>query len=244
MIALEPWSWVLAGVAAVIIGISKTGIGGLGMLAVVIFAQILPAKQATGIVLPLLCFGDIVGATVYWKHASWHHVWRLLPWTAAGVVLGYFALDLIDDRQARLLIGIIVLGLVTMHVIRRRISGHETEHGAWFAPTIGVLAGFTTLVANAAGPLMAVYMLAMRLPKLGYVGTGAVFFLLMNLFKVPFMVHLGLVNSASFSLNLALAPLVFAGAWLGRSLVARIDQRAFENLALVLSALAGVKLLF
>ena len=243
MIALEPWSWVLAAVAAVIIGVSKTGIGGLGMLAVVIFAQIMPAKQATGIVLPLLCFGDIVGATLYRKHASWHHVWRLLPWTAAGVVLGYFALDLIDDRQARLLIGVIVLGLVAMHLIRRRFSGHEAEHGAWFAPTIGVLAGFTTLVANAAGPLMAVYLLAMRMPKLDYVGTGAVFFLLLNLFKVPFMLHLGLINGSSFSLNLALAPLVFAGAWLGRNLVTRIDQQAFENLALALSVLAGVKLL-
>jgi uncharacterized membrane protein YfcA len=131
-----------------------------------------------------------------------------------------------------------------MHLIRRRVAGREAEHGAWFAPTIGVLAGFTTLVANAAGPLMAVYMLAMGLPKLNYVGTGAVFFLLLNLFKVPFMMHLGLINAASFSLNLALLPLVLTGAWFGRRLVARIDQRAFENLALILSLVAGVKLLF
>lgn len=241
---LEAWQWVLAGLAALIVGVSKAGIGGLGMLAVVLFAQIMPAKQATGMVLPLLCFGDIVGATVYRKHASWHHLWRLFPWTAAGVVIGYFALDVIDDRQARMLIGGIVLALVVMHLVRRRVSGHETEHGAWFAPTIGVLAGFTTLVANAAGPLMAVYMLAMRLPKLNYVGTGAVFFLLLNFFKVPFMLHLGLINASSFSLNLTLAPLVFAGAWLGRNLVARIDQRSFENLALALSLVAGVKLLF
>ena len=240
---LDAWQWVLAGLAALVVGVSKAGIGGLGMLAVVLFAQIMPAKQATGMVLPLLCFGDIVGATVYRKHASWHHLWRLFPWTAAGVVIGYFALDVIDDRQARMLIGGIVLALVGMHLVRRQVSGHEAEHGAWFAPTIGVLAGFTTLVANAAGPLMAVYLLAMRLPKLDYVGTGAVFFLLLNLFKVPFMLHLGLINTSSFSLNLALAPLVFAGAWLGRNLVARIDQRAFENLALALSLVAGVKLL-
>lgn len=244
MISLDAWSWVMAGAAALIIGISKTGIGGLGMLAVVLFAQILPAKQATGIVLPLLCFGDVMGVAIYRKHASWHHVWRLLPWTAVGVVAGYFALGRIDDRQARVLIGVIVLGLVAMHFIRRRVSGHETEHGSWFAPTIGVFAGFTTLVANAAGPLMAVYMLAMRLPKLDYVGTGAVFFMLINLFKVPFMVHLGLITPASFALNLALAPAVLVGAWLGRMLVARIDQRAFENLALGLSLAAGVKLLF
>ena len=244
MTEFDTWQWVLAGLAALIVGVSKAGIGGLGMLAVVIFAQIMPARQATGLVLPLLCLGDIVGATVYRKHADWRHLWRLFPWTAAGVVIGYFALGVIDDRQARLLIGGIVLGLVGMQVARRRLGGHETEHGAWFAPTIGVLAGFTTLVANAAGPLMAVYMLAMRLPKMDFVGTGAVFFLLLNFFKVPFMVHLGLINASSFSLNLMLAPLVFAGTWAGRKLVVKIDQRAFENLALTLSLVAGLKLLF
>ncbi|MSU48159.1 MAG: sulfite exporter TauE/SafE family protein [Opitutus sp.] len=244
MNAFQPWEWVLAAVAALVVGISKAGIGGLGMLAVVIFAQLMPAKQATGMVLPLLCFGDIVAAVSYRQHAKWKHIWRLFPWTAAGVILGYFALDIVNERQARLLIAGIVLSLVGMHLIRRRFSGHEAEHGSWFAPTIGVLAGFTTLVANAAGPLMAVYMLAMRLPKMDFVGTGAVFFLLLNLFKVPFMVHLGLINQASFSLNLLLAPIVLAGAWFGRKLVMKIDQRGFENIALALSLLVGLKLLF
>ena len=243
MTSFHAWEWLLAIVAAVIVGFSKAGIGGLGMLAVVIFAQLMPAKQATGMVLPLLCFGDVVATAVYRQHAKWRHIFRLFPWTAAGVLIGYFALDRIDERQARLLVGCIVLSLVAMHFVRRRLAGHETEHGAWFAPTIGVLAGFTTLVANAAGPLMVVYMLAMRLPKLDFVGTGAVFFLILNLFKVPFMVHLGLITAESFRLNLVLAPLVVAGAWFGRKLVMRIDQRAFENIALVLGAVAGAKLL-
>ena len=236
--------WVLAAVAAAIVGISKSGIGGLGMLSVLIFAQIMPAKQATGMVLPLLCFGDAVGAAYYWKHAKWVHLRRLFPWTAAGVLAGYVALERIDERQASLLIGTIVLGLVAMHLVRRRYAGHETEHGAWFAPTIGVLAGFTTLVANAAGPLMVIYMLALRLPKLDWVGTGAVFFLILNLFKVPFMVDLGLITPASFALNLWLAPLVLAGAWFGRRLVLKIDQRSFENVALGLSVAAGLRMLF
>jgi uncharacterized protein len=244
MISFQPWEWGLALLAALVVGISKAGIGGLGMLSVVIFAQLMPAKQATGMVLPLLCFGDIIGAAIYWRHAKWHHIVRLFPWTAAGVLLGYFALDLVNERQARLMIGGIILSLVVMHFVRRRVRGHEAEHGSWFAPTIGVLAGFTTLVANAAGPLMAVYMLAMRLPKMDFVGTGAVFFLLLNLFKVPFMVHLGLINTESFSINLLLAPVVIAGAWFGRKLVMRIDQRAFENIALALSVIAGLKLLF
>src|SRR6187431_3824998 len=104
MMQFDTWQWALAMVAALIVGISKSGIGGLGMLSVVIFAQIMPAKQATGLVLPLLCFGDIVGATVYRKHANWHHIRRLFPWTAAGVLIGYFALDRVNERQARLLI--------------------------------------------------------------------------------------------------------------------------------------------
>lgn len=236
--------WVLAVIAGLLVGISKSGIGGLGMLAVVVFAQILPAKQATGMVLPLLCFGDILAVLAYRQHAQWKHLWRLFPWTAAGVLIGYFALGRIGEREARVLIAVIVLSLVGLHLLRRRKSGHEAEHGAWFPPTIGVLAGFTTLVANAAGPLMAIYLLAMRLPKMHFVGTSSVFFLLLNLFKVPFMVNLGLINSESFAINLWLIPAVVVGTWLGRKLLASIDQRAFENIALALSVVAGLKLLF
>ncbi len=242
--SFEPWQWTIAVIAALFVGLSKTGIGGLGMLAVVLFAQVLPAKAATGMVLPLLCFGDIAAVASYRRHATWSHLWKLFPWTAAGVIAGYFALGRIDEQQTRLLIGSIVLALVGLHLLRRRKSGAETEHGAWFAPTIGVLAGFTTLVANAAGPLMVIYLLAMRLPKLEFMGTGAVFFMLLNWFKVPFMVNLGLINAASLTVNLLLAPAVFLGAWGGRKILHRIDQRWFENLALVLSALAALELMF
>lgn len=248
----EPWQWVLAVIGALLVGVSKTGIAGLGMLFVVIFAQILPAKQATGIVLPLLICGDVIAVASYRQHTRWQYLWRLFPWTAGGVFLGYFALGRIDDRQARLLIGMIVLGLLLLHFVRRYRRGapvaaetaSAATHPVWFAPLIGVLAGFTTLVANAAGPLMVIYLLAMQLPKLEFVGTGAVFFLLLNSFKVPFMVDLGLINRESFLINLWLAPAVVAGAWLGRHLLQRINQRWFENLALFLSAAAGVRLLW
>jgi uncharacterized membrane protein YfcA len=248
----EAWQWALAITGALLVGVSKTGVAGLGLLSVVLFAQILPAKQATGIVLPLLICGDVIAVASYRRHTQWQYLWRLFPWTAASVFLGYFALGRIDDRQARLLIGGIVLGLLLLHLIQRtRRTASASGEGAasgpravWLAPAIGVLAGFTTLVANAAGPLMVIYLLAMRLPKMEFVGTGAVFFLLLNSFKVPFMVNLGLINRDSFGLNLWLAPVVLAGAWLGRYALQRINQRAFENLALLLSAAAGVRLLW
>jgi Predicted permeases len=244
-------AWIFAALAAVIVGLSKTGVPGLGMLSVAIFANLLPTKQASGFVLPLLIFGDLVAVFSYRKHTDWSHLRRLFLWTGAGVVLGALAMRVINNREAQLLVGSMIVTLVGLHVWRKRqtkIGGAAqpdavAEHGAWFAPTIGILTGFTTLVANAAGPLMAIYLLAMRLPKMAYVGTAAMFFLLLNLFKVPFMVGLGLITVDSFAFNLALAPAVLAGAFLGRWLLPRVSQHWFERLALALSAAAGIKLL-
>ncbi|RFC41810.1 MAG: hypothetical protein DUW69_002533 [Verrucomicrobia bacterium] len=243
---LEPWQWVLAVVAALVIGLAKTGISGMGLLAVVIFANLMPARQASGFVLPMLVFADVVAVVSYRRHAQWSYLWKLFPWTALGVVAGYFALGRIDDRQAKVLIGIIVLTLLAVHLVRRSrpVAEERAEFGWWYAPVIGILAGFTTLVANAAGPLMIIYLLSMRLPKMEFMGTGAYYFLLMNLFKVPFMMNLGLIDAHSFKGNLLLLPAVIVGALAGRVILKKLDQKLFENLALGLSAVAGVKLLF
>jgi uncharacterized membrane protein YfcA len=205
----------------------------------------MPAKRSTGVVLPLLIVGDIVAFFSYRRHAQWRHLWRLFPWTAAGVVLGFLALRRMDDRQVAVAIGLIVLALAVLHLARRGRPGLEKEErAAWFAPLIGVMAGFATIISNAAGPLMVIYLLAMRLPKMEYMGTGAVFFLLLNLFKLPFMINLGLITPDTLLLNLALAPAVLAGTWLGKWLLGRINQRLFENIALALTLGAGVRMLF
>jgi uncharacterized membrane protein YfcA len=232
------------------VGVSKTGVAGLGILFVAAFALVFPStKQATGIVLPLLILGDVVAVLSYRKHMHWSHLWRLFPWTAAGVVIGFFALGRFSDHAARLWIGAIILTMTTLsYWLRwRRSAGAGLDDGVlqhWgVAALVGVMAGFTTLIANAAGPLMAIYLVAMRLPKLEYVGTAAVFFCLLNLFKVPFMVDLGLVTASSLTFNLVLAPLVLIGAFAGRWLLTRINQRVFEELALGLSVIAGLLLL-
>lgn len=243
---LDAWQWALVATGAFFVGVSKTGISGLGMLFVAIFAHVLPTKEASGFVLPLLIFGDLVAVASYRRHTQWRHVARLFPGTAIGVVAGYFAMDRISNEQARLMIGVIITAMVAIHVWRRWRGGDvdPAKLGHGFALVMGVSAGFTTLVANAAGPLMALYLLAMRLPKMEFVGTAAMFFLLLNVFKVPFMVDLGLINTGSFSINLLLAPVVVLGALTGRWLLGRINQKLFENLALGMSALAGVRLLF
>lgn len=246
---LEPWQWVIAAVAAALVGVSKTGIAGLGVLCVAVFALVIPStKQSTGIVLPLLIFGDVLAVLAYRRHAQWQYLWRLFPWAGVGVVAGYFAFSRVNDEQAKVMIGAIICGMVALHIWRRRQAQKNPDapvnHAWWFAAALGVVVGFATLVANAAGPLMVIYLLAMRLPKMEYVGTGAVFFMLLNWFKVPFMIDLGLITGVSLWFNAVLAPAVLAGALLGRWILPRINQKLFEMLALGLSAAAGLKLLF
>jgi uncharacterized membrane protein YfcA len=244
----EPLQWVCAVLGALMVGLSKAGITGLSILSIALFVHVFPSsKQASGLVLPLLIFGDIVAVLSYRAHTQWRYVWKLLPWTAAGVVLGYFALGHISDKAARIMIGVIIVFLCVLGFGRRYlpIEMQETAGARHWAlgAAIGVTAGFITLVANAAAPLMAIYLVAMRLPKMQFVGTAAVFFMVLNLFKVPFMVELGLVTVQSFEFNLMLAPAVLLGAFVGRWLLIRINQRLFENMVLALSAVAGVLLI-
>jgi uncharacterized membrane protein YfcA len=212
-----------------------------------LFNHVFPSsKQASGLVLPLLIFGDFVAVFSYRKHTQWHYLWRLFPWTAAGVVLGYFTLGRISDHTARILIGWIIVSLAALSFWRRFAAPNEEKAASFHwsvGAVIGMTAGFITLIANAAGPLMAIYLVAMRLPKMEYVGTAAVFFMLLNLFKVPFMVDLGLITTQSFSFNLMLAPAVLLGALAGRWLLKHVNQKLFEQLVLLLSALGGILLI-
>ena len=244
----DPLLWICAVLGALMIGVSKAGITGLSILSVALFAHVFPSsKQASGLILPLLIFGDLVAVLSYRTHTQWRYLWKLMPWTAGGVVLGYLALGHISDRTARVMIGVIIVCLCALGYWRRYFGARSEESERWhwaLAAALGVTAGFITLVANAAGPLMALYLVAMRLPKMQFVGTAAVFFMALNLFKVPFMVDLGLITAQSFEFNLMLAPAVLLGAFAGRWALIRINQQLFENLVLALSAIAGVLLIF
>jgi uncharacterized membrane protein YfcA len=241
----EPWQWVVLALGAAIAGFSKTGIPGTSILFIAIFPNLIPARQATGVVLPLLIFADVFAYIVYRKHLEWRRVGRLLPWALTGVFAGWLALGRVNDAQTARAVGLIIALMLALHVWRRRGMADEAVAHApvWLGPVMGLLAGFTTMVANAAGPVMALYLLAMRLTKLEFLGTSAAFFLVINWVKVPFVAQLGLLTPASLQLNLYLLPAVAAGALLGRPVVARVNQQVFENVVLALTALGAVKLL-
>lgn len=251
MLQVNSWQWALLAVGAFVVGLSKTGIAGLGVLTVALFANALPARASTGALLPLMICADVFGVGFYRKHANWSHLWRLFPWVVVGVVAGYLAMDRISNEQVRRLIGGILLAMVALHLWRHRqvTAGADqlavrVPHARWFTALMGILAGFTTMVANAAGPVMILYLLAAGMPKLEFIGTGAWFFLIVNVFKVPFSFQLGLINVDSLVLDAALLVPMVPGALLGPVIVRHLPQRAFEQVALALTGIAALRLMW
>jgi uncharacterized membrane protein YfcA len=243
---LDLFGWVVVAVCAVMVGTTKTGMPGLGILIVPLMALVLPTRQSTGILLGILILADLFAITYHRRNARWGHVLRLLPVAFAGIVAGYFGLKFVNDQQLKPVIGGIVLIMLGVNYWRTRIKGENAPVPTqwWFAAALGFMAGVTTMMANAAGPVMIIYLLAMRLPKVEFVGTGAWFFFVVNWLKVPFSANLDLMTAESVKLNLMMLPFIAIGAVSGIFLLKRIPQKAFNAIVQVLAAAAAIKLLF
>ena len=242
--------WTAAACGALLIGLSKAGFAGLGVFAIAIFAILFPQGfTSSGIVLPMLICADVVAVAVYRRHAVWGHVGKLMPWVVAGIVVGCGLMWQLQGHTtaARRSIAVTVLVMVALHCWRKwrgESADATVPHTWWFAALTGLFAGVTTMMANAAGPVLVLYMLAVGLPKIEFLGTGAWFFLIVNLLKVPFSSGLDLITPGTLQLNLTLAPVVIAGVFLGRAMMERVNQRLFEALVLALTVVAGLRLLW
>jgi uncharacterized membrane protein YfcA len=251
------WGLAALAAAAALVGFSKTAVSGANTVSLAVFAAVLPARASTGVLLPILIAGDLLAVRTYRGHAHWPTLWRLFPAVAVGVVTGTGFLFWAGDGAVRTSIGAILLLMAGVTLWRRRGApardekgegDEEGENGAGRAGRIkarsyGVLGGFTTMVANAGGPVMSLYLLSAGFRKLGFLGTSAWFFLIVNTVKVPFSVGLGLIDGKSLLLDAVLVAFVVPGAVIGRYCVDRIDQRLFERLVIGATVLGGVQLL-
>lgn len=243
----ELWRWALFAVAALIIGLSKSGVPGLGILNVAIFQILLDAKVAVGFGLPLLVMGDLCSLLIYRRHAQWKQILRLLPWAILGVIGGWLALKTLDGQSARLAISLVLAAMLALHVVRQKwpmLVSEALPHSYGTAACIGVVAALVSTLANAAGPIMILYLLSMRLPKMAFMGTSVYFFTFLNLFKVPFLHEQGLVNWGSLEANLKLLPFVVGGSLLGYFFAKKISQAWFERTAFWLTVTAVAYMLW
>ena len=245
---LPAYAWALLALAAVIVGFSKTALPGINTVSIAIFAALMPARESTGALLILLIVGDIFAVWSYRKHASWPTILRLAPAVIGGMILGAIFLGIADDAWVRRVIGAILMLVVLFTVWRRWISQRSAvpsgaASGRAASIGYGSLSGFTTMVANAGGPVMSMYFLAAKFPVKEFLGTAAWFFAIINVTKLPFSVGLGLIDGGSLLLDALLIPGVIAGAFAGRWVAGRVPQKVFESAVLVVTVLGALYLL-
>ncbi len=237
--------WLLAMLCGMLIGMAKTGLSGAGLAVVPIFVMIFGGKPSTGFLLPMLIFADIFAVSYYNRHANWKHVFKLLPWAIAGIIFALLVGETISDKQFKQVISITVIAGIIILIWRdSRKNRFSVPNYWWFSSLMGLAGGFATMIGNAAGPIMTVYLLSMRLPKNNYIGTAAWFFFIVNVFKVPLHVFFWeTITIETIFFDLLMIPSILLGVFTGIAIVRIIPENIYR-LLLILSTVLSALILF
>lgn len=237
--------WVLLAVCAIFVGMSKVGVPGVSLITIPVLAFIFGGKPSTGILLPMLMLADLFGVGYYHRHARWNYLVRLFPWAFAGLVVGLWVGEIVSDEWFKNIIALLVFLSLGLMLWRDRIKGASFfPETWWFAAAMGILGGFATMIGNVAGPVFAIYLLAMHLPKNHFIGTTAWFFLILNVVKFPLQFFVwNNITLQSLSINLLMLPAIALGALSGIWLVKAIPERTYRLFVIVVTALSAFLLL-
>ncbi|MFD2726129.1 sulfite exporter TauE/SafE family protein [Hyunsoonleella rubra] len=242
---LSALQWTAIGFAVFILGFSKSGIKGIGIIIVIILAFVFGEKASTGILLPMLISADIIAVSYYNRHTQWRFIKKLLPSMVIGVLVGVWVGDAISEAVFKRVMAIIIIGSIGIMLYFERRKSDKIPHNKWFSNSAGFLAGFTTMIGNLAGPISNIYFLAMRLPKNEFIGTAAWLFFIINVFKLPFHFFVWhTVSKDTLVLNMTLIPVVVIGFFLGVALVRQISNVNYRKFIIIVTAIGGLIMLF
>ena len=237
--------FLIAAASALLVGLSKTGLPGVSIPAILLMTEAYPddARQSVAAIVPVLLVGDVFAVVWFRRHADWGQLLRLLPYVLIGMLPGVVVLAWLEGNMLRPVIGGLVLAMLGIELCRQWFGWEHVPHRWWFSASAGFLAGFTTFVANAAMPIMTIYLVSQDFDKHKLIGTIAWFFLILNASKVPAYFAMGMFTWPMLPLAIELAPIVILGTLLGVYVLARIPQRLFDALALALAGVAAVRLM-
>lgn len=237
---LSTWQWIAICFAGFVLGISKSGIKGIGIVIILILAFVFGEKASTGVLLPMLVCADIVAVIYYNRHAQWNYIFKLLPWMIAGVLVGVWVGNDISEVLFKRLMAIIIIGSVILMLYNENKKQSQVPKSKFFSAIMGFLAGFATMIGNLAGPISNIYFLAVRFPKNEFIGTVAWLFFIVNVFKLPFHYFVwGTITKQTIILNSTLVPLLLLGFYLGVSVVKRISNLNYRRFVLIVTAIGG-----
>ena len=238
-------TFLFAALGAFLLGIAKSGVKGIAVFIVILFVYAFEAKASTGILLPLLIGGDIFAILYYKKYAHWKYVFTLIPWMFVGVIMGTYGGNLLDESTFKTgMASLILLTTVLLFYLERKPLKSVPTHWG-FGSSLGMLAGFTTMIGNLAGAVTNIYFLSMRLPKNVFIGTSAYVFFIINLFKIPFHIWVWkTIDFASVQTSLQFFPFLGLGLFVGVKLVKKINDEGYRKLILILTGIGAIILFF
>ena len=238
--------WVLISLSAILIGMSKTGVPGVSIIVVPVLAMIFGGKLSTGILLPILILADIFGVFYYNRHVVWKHLFRALPWAFGGLLLALWVGNLVNDEQFKSIIALSIFFSIGLLLWRDKSSKSEGSlpHNWWFAAIMGVTGGFATMIGNVAGPVFAIYLLSLNLPKNNFIGTTAWFFAIINIIKLPLQILVWQnITIHSLLIDFLVFPFIGFGAWLGIKMVKAIPENNYRWLVIVITITSALLIL-
>ncbi|MCX6228761.1 MAG: sulfite exporter TauE/SafE family protein [Bacteroidia bacterium] len=240
-INLTALNWGLIVACALLVGMSKTGVPGVSMIVVPTLALIFGGKQSTGVLLPILIMADVFGVIYYHRHAQWKHLLRALPWALAGLFLALWVGNQVNDEQFKRLIAIVVFVSVGLMLWKDYGIKRDYTPDHWsFAAFLGIMGGFATMIGNVAGPIFAIYLLAMHLNKQSYIGTTAWFFFIVNVSKFPLQAFVWKnITLDTLTIDLIVLPAIALGAWLGVLVVDKISDANYKRLVVVITVFSA-----
>jgi uncharacterized membrane protein YfcA len=240
---LEPHILVALAFIALFTGFVKAGLPSLGALVSVSLVLLFPVKDALGLAVLYLLAGDLVASFMHWRKANLPLLIQLLPAIFFGIGLGALTLTQVSNDLLGALIGVLIVLMVGMEPFRPRVSEWSMRNIYFVRSGSGVLAGFSTTVGNAAGPILSLYFLLLKIDKYGFVGTAALFFLIVNVTKLPLYGALGMFKTYYLWSYMVTVPFVIVGALLGRRFIEWIPQQYFNRVVLSITGLSGIWLL-
>lgn len=229
---------------AFLIGVEKAGLKGLSMIAVSLYAIALGGKASAGLLLLLFMLADVFAVRYYYQEAQAKLIKQLLGPAMIGLLVGGVMGNMMDDALFKNMIAIIILLCLGLMAWPKFVMTKETGSNAIGPIVIGLLAGFGTMIANVSSPILAIYLLAVQLPKKQFIGTIVWFFFIINFLKLPF--HIWSWQTISWdtcSTALMAIPVIAVGFGMGLWLIKRIGEKSFRYLIIGVTLIAAVRLL-
>jgi uncharacterized protein len=239
----SPLFVLVAIVAVSLLGVSKGGFFGLGVMAVPLMSLVMHPLQASAILLPTTVAQDILTIWTYRRNWSAWNLKILVPSMGIGIAAGWWLAASLSAAHIRLLVGVIAALFVLRHWLRARLERWTPRPNTATGIIFGALGGFTTMLANAGGPVWQMHLLPQHLDKLTYVGTVTMLFGMSNVYKVPAFGSLGLLTWENMAIGLMLVPLAVATNYLGIWLLRRTSTETFFRIAYVLMFIVAVELI-